>query len=192
MKANTTIDMTQVIAKAAELNNDIVALNRELKRVASIKCRLKKAPGRLDYQANMTACLQEEQLLKNVRDYLVGPRKTVNELTADDIADMSYDEVCKAIRSIQSKKTHTKWAEDCLKDEEGLFIPGSGAMYQEACRIEGLLAARRAELKPATEGMISVVALRDLLDTLKLCSDIDAATCINRIEEFLEGGEDDA
>lgn len=184
-----TIDMTQVIAKATELDNDLINVHRALKKVASVKCRLKKAPGRLDYQANMTACLQEEQLLKNVRDYLTDHRKTVNELTEQDIADMSYDEVSRAIKSIQSKKTHTRWAEDCEKDKDGLYIPGSGAMYKEACRIENMLKARRAELKPTMEQLISVVALRELLDTLRLCSDIDVATCLDRIEAFLKGGE---
>ena len=184
-----TIDMTQVIAKATELDNDLVKVHRELKRIASVKSRLKKAPGRLDYQANMTACLQEEQLMKNVRDFLTDHRKTVNELTEQDIAEMSYDEVCNAIRAIQSKKTHTKWAEDCERDKDGLYIPGSGAMFKEACRIEDLLKTRRAELKPTMENLISIVALRDLLDTLRLCSDIDVETCLDRIEAFLKGGE---
>lgn len=185
----TNIDMTQVIAKATELNNDIVQLNRALKRVASAKTRLNHAPGLPDYNAKMAAVLQEEQLLKNVRSYLTEPRKTVNDLTADDIAAMDYDEVCKAIRSIQTKKTHTKYAEDCKKDEHGLFIPGSGAMYQEACRIEDMLKERREELQPSNTLRFSKAALRELIATLRLCSDLDVATCLDRIEAFMEGGE---
>lgn len=184
-----TIDMTAIIAKSAELDNNVALVNRELKRLASVKCRLKKAPGKITYQADMTACLQEEQLLKNVKGYLTEPRKTVSEFTQEDVDKLTYDEVCKAIRSIQSKKTHTKWAEDCLRDENGLFIPGSGPSYQEACRIEQMLVAHREMLEPVSKNAVSIVALKELLDTLKLCSDLDVETCIARIEAFLEGGE---
>lgn len=185
----TNIDMTQVIAKAAELNNSVVELNKALKRVASAKTRLNHAPGLPNYNDKMAAILQEEQLLKNVRSYLTEPRKTVNDLTAEDIAAMDYDEVCKAIRSIQTKKTHTKYAEDCLQDENGLFIPGSGAMFKEACRIEEMLKERREDLQPSGTLRFSKAALRELIATLRICSDLDVATCLDRIEAFMEGGD---
>lgn len=185
----TNIDMTLVIEKAAELNNDLVEVNKALKRVASVKCRLKAAAGKPDFNENMTRCLQEEQLLKHVKGYLSEPRKTVNNLTAEDVEAMNYDEICKAIRSIQSKKTHTKWADDCKKDEDGMFIPGSGAMYKEACRIESMLLERKQELKPVGTTGFSKAALRDLIAELRLCSDLDVTTCLDRIESFIEGGE---
>lgn len=185
----TNIDMTQVVAKANELGNNMVNVQRALKRVASTKTRLNHAPGLPDYNSKMAVVLQEEQLLKNVRAYLTEPRKTVNDLTAEDIAAMDYDEVCKAIRSIQTKKTHTKYAEDCKKDEHGLFIPGSGAMYLEACRIEDMLKDRREELQPMGTVRFSKSALRELIATLRVCSDLDVATCLDRIEAFMEGGE---
>lgn len=185
----TNIDMTLVIAKAAELNNDLIEVNKALKRVASVKCRLKAAAGKPTFNEDMTRCLQEEQLLKHVKGYLTEPRKTVNNLTVDDVEAMNYDEVCKAIRSIQSKKTHTKWADDCKKDEDGLFIPGSGDAYKEACRIESMLLERRQVLKPVGTTGFSKAALRELIAELRLCSDIDATTVLDRIESFLEGGE---
>lgn len=185
----TNIDMTQVIAKAAELNNSIVELNKALKRIASAKTRLNHAPGLPNYNTKMAAILQEEQLLKNVRAYLTEPRKTANDLTSEDIAAMNYDEVCKAIRSIQTKKTHTKYAEDCMLDEHGLFIPGSGAMFKEACRIEEMLKERREELQPSGTLRFSKAALRELIATLRICSDLDVATCLDRIEAFMEGGD---
>jgi hypothetical protein len=184
----TTIDMTQVIAKANELNNSTVELNKAFKRIASVKTRLKQSAGRPDFNEKMTAALQEEQLLKHVRAYLTSPRKTVNDLDADDIAAMDYDEVCRAIKSIQSKKTHTKWADDCMKDKDGMFIPGSGAMYKEACRIEQMLLERKHELKPNSAGF-SKAALREFIADLRVCSDLDVATCLDRIEAFMDGGE---
>lgn len=185
----TNIDMTLVIEKATELNNDLVEVNKALKRVASTKCRLKAAANHPDFNENMTRCLQEEQLLKHVKGYLTEPHKTVNDLTAEDVEAMNYDEVCKAVRSIQSKKTHTKWADDCTKDENGLFIPGSGAMYKEACRIEKMLLERKSVLKPVGTTGFSKAALRTLLEELRVCSGIDAETVINRIVAFMEGGE---
>lgn len=185
----TNIDMTLVIEKATELNNDIVEVNKALKRVASVKSRLKAAAGHPDFNANMTACLQEEQLLKHVKGYLTEPRKTVNDLTAEDIEAMNYDEVCKAIRSIQSKKTHTKWSTDCKTDEDGLIIPGTSPAYQEACRIESMLLDRKSVLKPVGTTGFSKAALRDLIAELRLCSDIDATTVLDRIASFIEGGD---
>lgn len=187
---NTTIDMTAIIAKSEELGNDLVRVKRELKRIASVKCRLKKSAARPTYQAEMTACLQEEQLLKNVKAYLDEPVKTVSTLTEADIAQMDYDEVCRAIRSIQSKKTHTKWADDCIKGEDGLFIPGSGAQFKEACRIEELLKDRKSELDPVGATRISVAKILTLIENLRLCDDLDADTCLDRIEAFLRGGDE--
>lgn len=185
----TNIDMTQIVAKAAELDNSIVNLNRALKRVASAKTRLNHSPGMPDYNMKMAAILQEEQLLKNVRSYLTEPRKTVKDLTAEDIAVMNYDEVCKAIKAIQTKKTHTKYAEDCRRDENGMFIPGSGAMFMEACRIEGMLKERREELQPTGSAKFSKSLMLELIATLRLCSDLDVTACLDRIEAFVKGGE---
>lgn len=179
-------NMTEIVTKAAELDNDLVQVKKELKRIASMKCRLKKMPGRKTYQEEMTKILQEEQLLKNVRDYLDDPKKNVNNLTWEDISVMGYDEVCKAIRSIQSKKTHTKWAEDCERDENGNYIPGTGDSYKEACRIERMLVARRDAIKPISNSEVRKSDLKELLENLRMCSDLDVETCIERIEQFLE------
>lgn len=185
---NTTIDMTKVLNAAADLHYNIDELNKAFKRVASAKTRLKQSAGRPDFNEKMTRVLQEEQLLKHVRDYLTEPRKTVSNLTAEDIAVMNYDEVTRAIASIQSKKTHTRWADDCERDDDGMYIPGTGAKYKEACRIERMLQERKFELKPNIGGF-SKATLRELIATLRLCSDLDVKTCLDRIEAFMEGGE---
>lgn len=170
------IDMTAIVTKANELDNDMTAVLKELKRVASIKCRLKKMPGRSDFQANMTAVLQEEELLKSVRSYIAGPRKNVNMLTQEEVDLMTLDEVMKAIRSIQSKKTHTKWL---------TTTPGDNDEYREACRIENMLKARREALAPKSNGYISKIELQGLLDYIKACGDITVNQCIARIEQYI-------
>ena len=179
-------NMTDIITKSEELNNDLTQVKKELKRIASIKCRLKKMPGRKNYEEEMTKVLQEEQLIKNVRDYLAEPKKNVNNLTPEDVERMDYDEVCKAIHSIQSKKTHTKWAEDCEKDDKGLYVPGTGASYKEACRIEAMLIERRNAIKPVSAGHIRKTDLLALLENIALAGDIDVETCIQRIKDFVE------
>jgi len=171
------IDTSAIGTKAAELNYDIDVVYRELKRVASIKCRLKKMPGKPSFNDEMARVLQEEQLLKNVRDYLNGPRKNVNMLTQEDIDIMTIDDVMKALKAIQSKKTHTKWL---------TTTPGDNDQYREACRIEDMLKARRDALQPKNCNIIHKSDLQRLLDTLKACSDLSAEECIARIEEYME------
>ena len=171
------IDMTAVTTKAAELDFDIDLVQKELKRIASVKCRLKKMPGRPSFHDEMTRVLQEEQLLKNVREYINGPRKNVSTLTQEEVDIMTIDDVMKALKAIQSKKTHTKW----LTDE-----PGNNDQYREACRIENMLKARRDALQPKNCNVIHKIDLQKMLDTLKGCSDLTAEECIRRIEEFME------
>ena len=171
------IDMTAVTTKAAELDFDIDLVQKELKRIASVKCRLKKMPGRPSFHDEMTRVLQEEQLLKNVREYINGPRKNVSTLTQEEVDIMTIDDVMKALKAIQSKKTHTKW----LTDE-----PGNNDQYREACRIENMLKARRDALQPKNCNVIHKIDLQKMLDTLKGCSDLTAEECISRIEEFME------
>lgn len=161
----------KIINKANELNNSVEAVYREIKKVASQKCRLKKMPGRIDYTIELQRIEAEEELLKQVRDYLKGPKKNVNTLTDEAIATMDYFAVCKALRCIQSKKTHTKYADDCLKDSKGLFIPGSGESYKEACRIESLLKARRDEVKPEDSGVFFASDVFGFIEYLEEATD---------------------
>lgn len=166
----SSLDMQAVKAKAESLSYDIVKIKREQKRIASIKCRLKKSPRRSTFNEEMTKILQEEYLLTAVKDLVNGPRKNVNTLTQDEVDKMNAEEVIKAIKAIQSKKYHTRW----LNDEDG-----NNDDYREACRIEDMLKRRRASL---TSNSASPYELQKLLDTLKTCDDITAEDCIKRIE----------
>lgn len=182
------IEEMRVLQKAEELGNSVEAVTREIKRVASVKCRLNKMPGRSDYALKMANVTEEEELLKAVRDLLKGEPNNTSTLTEERIASMEYDEVIRAIRSIQSKKTHTKYADDCLRDEEGLFIPGSGESYKEACRIEDMLKARREELKPSVS-RFSRAALLEYMETLDCDYTKDFETKYELLREFITNGE---
>ncbi len=165
------IDMQAVKAKAESLSYDIIKIKREQKRIASIKCRLKKAPRRSTFNEEMTRILQEEYLLNAVKDLVNGPRKNVNTLTQDEVDKMTPEEVIKAIKAIQSKKYHTRW----LNDEDG-----NNDEYREACRIEDMLKRRRTSL--SSNSSATKYEIQKLLDTLKTCDDLTAEDCIKRLE----------
>lgn len=169
------LDTRAVATKAEELGHDLIKINRELKRVASVKCRLKKMPFKSTFEKEMTEVLLEEQLLKNVRDLVAGPRKNVNTITQEEVDQLNLPETMKAIKAIQSKKTHTKW----LTCE-----PGNNDEYREACRIEDMLKKHRDELMPRKSDSKSEVLA--ILDSLKVCNDMSAEDCIRYIEEKLK------
>lgn len=170
------IDMRNIVETAASLDNDLEKVNRELKRLASVKCRLKKTPGRSDFQENLTAVLQEEELLKNVKSYISGPRKNVNFLTQDMIDVMTIDETMRAIKAIQSKKTHTKWL---------TTVPGDNDEYREACRIEQMLKDHRDSLAPKKLGNISKAELLSMIGHLRLCDDLTVEACLDHLVEYV-------
>lgn len=177
MKNTKTIDMTAIVAKATELDFNIESVQREYKRLASVITRLKKMPGRSDYNEKMTVALQEYQLIKSVRDYIQGPKQNVNTLTEEQIALFDYDECQRALDCIRSKKSHTKW----LTTE-----PGDNDEYREACRIEELIKARKSQVKPVSDTAVRKSDLNNLIETLRGCSDLDAETALNKISELLK------
>ena len=99
------INVIEVEKKALELGQDLDVVKKELKRVASVKCRLLKQKGRPDYEMVLEEVLKEEQLLKEVRTYITGSKKTVTTFVQEDVDQLTYDETVKALKSIQSKKS---------------------------------------------------------------------------------------
>lgn len=171
------IDMTAITAKAAAFDYDVERINKELKRIASVKCRLKKFPNKRSFNEEMTAILQEEELLKCAKSYVSGPRKNVNTITQSEVDLLSLDETMKALRAIQSKKCHTKWL---------TTTPGDNDEYREACRIEQMLKDHRDALAPIKIGSVSKSDLKSLTASLRLCSDLSVEECLRRIEELTE------
>ena len=56
------MELTMVIEKAAELGNSIEAVDKEIKRNASVRCRLSKMPGSSDYAIKMAEAEAETSL----------------------------------------------------------------------------------------------------------------------------------
>ena len=147
------------IEKIAEkFENDVENISKELKRIQSIKCRLKKQKGKSSYQNEMTEVLNYEQVLKEVRNLLEPKEKFVTEYTQEDVDKLDYDEVMKAIRSIQSKKTLSKWLTmvECDNDE-----------YRNACVIEKMLIEKRNQIKPVDVEQVRKTDVQMIIDTIE-------------------------
>ena len=159
---------------ANEFGNDLEKVQKELKRIQSVKCRLKKQKGKSSYQEEMTKVLQEEQILKEVRALLEPKDKTVTTFEQADVDRLDYDETIKAIRSIQSKKTLTKW----LTTTEG-----DNDEYRNACRIEEMLKKHRDNIRPIDETTIRKTDLVTIIETIESNHELSQ----ERIVELLKG-----
>lgn len=167
-------NLKNVEAKAVELGNDVLKVQAELKRIQSVKCRLKKQKGKSSYQAEMEAVLAEEQLLKEVRQLLNPKEKTVTTFEQSDVENLDYDETIKAIKSIQSKKTLTKWLTP---------VEGDNDEYRNACRIEKMLLEHKASIKPIDETTIRKTDLETIIETIESSGNLSS----ERIVEMLKG-----
>lgn len=150
--------MTEIEKVAAKFENNVDLVAKELKRVQSLKCRLKKQKGKKTYEEEMTEVVKYEQVLKEARQLLDPKEKPVTMYTQEDVDQLDYDETIKAIRSIQSKKTLTKWLTD---------VEGDNDEYRKACEIESMLIARRNAIKPIDNNHIRKSDLQTIIDTIE-------------------------
>ena len=149
--------LKNVEEKMKEFQN-LEEIKRELKRLQSLKCNLKKNKFQKDYEAKMTAILQEEQLMKEVRDLFNPKKKFVTELTQEDVDRLDWDETIKAIKSIQSKKYHTRWLTP---------VEGDNYEYRSACRIEEMLLNHKNEVRPIEETVVRKSDIQTIIDTIE-------------------------
>lgn len=148
--------MNSVEMKAQELNNDMNEVKRELKRIASVKSRLKKQRGKASYEVEMNEVLQYEELMKNVRNYIAGSvTKAVPQYELEDVQGLSYEETIRAMKSIQSKKSLSKWLTD---------VAGDNDEYRNACRVEEMLKAHKDMLRPESSSVIRRSVLQEVVD----------------------------
>lgn len=170
------INVKEVELKAVELGQDMEAVKKELKRVASVKCRLLKQKGRPDYEMALEEVLKEEQLLKEVRTYIQGSKKTVTTFEQDDVNQLTYDETVKAIKSIQSKKTLTKWL---------TAIEGDNDEYRNACRIEDMLKEHLKTVKPIEDNTVRKSDIQNVIDTIEATGNISTDKILEMLKELV-------
>lgn len=153
-----TVTNLKQIEKVAKDFKDVESIKKELKKVQSTKCRLKKQKGRTTYEKEMTEVLKYEQILKEAKNLLDPKEKFVTEYNQEDVNQLDYDEVVKAIRSIQSKKTLSKWLTDVEKDNDE---------YRNAEKIEKMLIERRNIIKPVDELNVRKTDIQTIIDTIE-------------------------
>jgi len=167
-------NMTEIEKVAAKFDNDVSIIAKELKRVQSLKCRLKKQKGKKTYEEEMTETVKYEQVLKEARQLLEPKEKPVTMYTQEDVNLLDYDETIKAIRSIQSKKTLSKWLTE---------VEGDNDEYRKACSIEKMLIARRDSTKPIDNEYIRKSDVQTIIDTIEESGNLSQ----EKIVELLKG-----
>lgn len=151
-------NLKEVEKLASKFNNDTLKIKNELKRVQSQKCRLLKQKGKKTYKEELTKILQYEQVLKETRNLLEPKEKTTLEYNKEDVEKLDYNKTISALRSIQSKKSNTRW----LTTEEG-----ENEEYKNAVRVEKLLLEHKKEIKPIEAGYIRKSDLETIIETIE-------------------------
>jgi hypothetical protein len=170
------MNMKEIEKVAEKFNNDLEAVAKELKRVQSLKCRLKKQKGKKTYEEEMTEVVKYEQVLKEVRQLLNPKEKPVTQYTQEDVDQLDYDETVKAIRSIQSKKTLTKWLTD---------VEGDNDEYRKACAIEKMLIERRNKIKPVDNEYIRKTDLQTIIDTIESSGNLSQERIVEMLKSLM-------
>lgn len=151
-------NLKEIEKVSKKFDDNVEKISKELKRVQSVKCRLKKQKGKSSYEQEMSETLRYEQVLKEARNLLKPKEKPVTMYNQDDVNQLDYDETIKAIRSIQSKKTLTKWL---------TTIEGDNDEYRKACEIEKMLLERRNEIKPVDNEYVRKTDVQTIIDTIE-------------------------
>lgn len=170
------VDLKAVQEISERFEHDEESLARELKRVQSIKCRLKKQKGRSDYEAKMTETLQYEEILKEARQLLNPKAKPVTAFTEEDVQLLDYDETIKAIRSIQSKKTLSKWLTG---------VEGDNDEYRNAVAIEKMLIEKRESIKPVDNDHLRKTDLLAVIETIEESGKLTQKKMVEMLRELL-------
>lgn len=170
----TNLKEIEKIAK--KFDNDVEKIARELKRIQSVKCRLKKQKGKRTYQSEMTEVIRYEQVLKEARQLLNPKKKPVTQYEQADIDQLDYDETIKAIRSIQSKKTLTKWL---------TTVEGDNDEYKKACEIERMLIERREKIKPVDNEFVRKTDVQTIIDTLESSGKLSQEKVVELLKRLL-------
>lgn len=168
-------NLKEIEKRAMELNNDVEAVKKELKRVQSLKCNWAKRKFAPDYETKMTEIICEEQILKEVRSYIVGVKKTVTTFEQQDVDQLTYDETVKALKSIQSKKYHTRWLTD---------VEGDNDEFRNACRIEAMIKEHQAKVEPIESNVVRKSEIQRIIDTIESTGEISTEKILEMLKSL--------
>lgn len=150
--------MLKEIEELAVKMESVEGIKKELKRVQSVKCRLKKQKAKSTYEQEMSKVVSYEQALKEAREYYEPKKAVVTEMTAEQIAELNYDETIKAIKSIQSKKCNTQYLTKNIEDN---------VEYQSAIKIEEMLKEHKKTVKPIEETVVKKSEIDNMIEHLQ-------------------------
>lgn len=167
-------NLKEIEKVAKEFGNDLDLVIKEIKKVQSQKCRFQKQKGRSDYEEKMNELLKRERVLVEARQLLNPKEKSVTMFEQSDVDKLDYDETIKALKSIQSKKTNTRWLTD---------VEGDNDEYRNAVRIETMLKERRDNMKPTDENHIRKSDVQTIIETIENNKNLSQ----ERIVELLKG-----
>lgn len=169
--------MLKNVEQMAKNFKNVEEVKKAIRSIQSRKSRLKKQKGRKDYEELMTEILQQEQLLKEVRDYFEPKKIPVTKMTKKDIELLNYEETLRAIKSIQSKKCLVQHATPNIEDNEE---------YKKACQIEQWLLEHKKNIKPIEETVVRKSDINNLIEHLKnQDTKIETKYVISLLEELL-------
>jgi hypothetical protein len=143
-------EMSREEARAIELSE----IRRKLRNISSRKTRLNKMQEHPEYQARIDELLKEEHELQLRRNEIEPADYTVTKLTQEQVDDLGYDEVIRALKSISSKKSNTRF------DKEG-------NEHQLALKIEAMLQVRRDTLKPVNSHFVRKSHVRAVIEKIE-------------------------
>lgn len=169
-------NLKEIEAVAAKFDNDVEALATELKRIQSLKCRLKKQKGKKTYEEEMTEVVKYEQVLKEARQLLDPKEKPVTMYEQADVDQLDYDETIKAIRSIQSKKTLSKWLTD---------VEGDNDEFRKAVEIEKMLIERRNQIKPVDDEYVRKTDVQTIIDTIESSGSLSQEKVVELLKSLM-------
>jgi len=164
------------IEKIATEFGTVEKIATELKRIQSIKCRLKKQKYKASYETEMTEILATEQSLKEARQLLEPKAKSTTKFEQADVDQLDYDETIKAIRSIQSKKTLSKYLTEveCDNDE-----------YRNAERVEKMLIERREKIKPVDALNVRKSDVQKIIETVESSGKLSQAKMLELLKTLV-------
>lgn len=169
--------MLKNIEAVAKNFKDVEEVKKAIRSLQSQKSRLKKQKSRKDYDEKMTEILQQEQLLKEVRDYFEPKKVPVPVMTKEDIELLNYEETIRAIKSIQSKKCLVQHLTDDINDNEE---------YKKACEIERMLLEHKKQIKPIEETVVRKSDINDIINHLQTLEEkISTSYVISLLEKLL-------
>lgn len=154
------------------MTKNIEEIKRELKRVASVKSRLKKMVGKVGTAEKLQSVIEYENTLKEQRDSLMDRKKFVTEFEWEDIQALDFEEVSKAINSIKSKKSLSRWLSP---------IEGDNDEYRNAVRVEEMLYKRKEELGGSGRRTLRV----ELQELLENCEDLTKEELLEKLHGLL-------